>query len=50
MLAIVVFAYFAERMQIYQDIDGLSADDIASDPDLFVQFVFDSRHTFADIY
>lgn len=49
-LAIVVFAYFAERMQIYQDLDSLSVDEIASDPDLFVQFVFDSRHTFADIY
>ncbi len=30
--------------------DKFSADEIASDPDLFVQFVFDSRHTFADIY
>ena len=49
-LAIIVFAYFSERINVEHSLDHLSTDEIISDPDLFVQFVFDSRHTFADIY
>jgi hypothetical protein len=49
-LAIIVFAYFSERINVEHNLDHLTTDEIISDPDLFVQFVFDSRHTFADIY
>jgi hypothetical protein len=49
-LAIIVFAYFSERINVEHSLDHLSTEEIISDPDLFVQFVFDSRHTFADIY
>ena len=49
-LAIIVFAYFSERLHVEQDLDYLSTDEIIADPDLFSQYVFDSRHTFADIY
>jgi TBC1 domain family protein 5 len=34
-LAIIVFAYFAERLWVEQELDHLSTDEIISDPDLF---------------
>ena len=49
-LAIIVFAFFAERIQIYNDYDKLTDADIAADSDTLVSFIFYSRHTFADIY
>ena len=49
-LAIIVFAYFSERLYVEHSLDDLSTAEIIGDADLFIQFVFDSRHTFADIY
>lgn len=49
-LAIVVFAFFAERIVANQDYDNMDDETIASNPDDLVSFIFDSRHTFADIY
>lgn len=49
-LAIVVFAFFAERIVAKQDYDNMDDETIASNPDDLVSFIFDSRHTFADIY
>lgn len=49
-LAIVVFAFFAERVIASKDYDKMDADTIAEDPDDLIGFIFDSRHTFADIY
>ena len=49
-LAIIVFAYFAERVAVEEDLSGLSDSDIGADQDKLVGFLFDSRHTFADIY
>lgn len=49
-LAIVVFAFFAERLAPTQNLELLSAEDIASSPDRLCEFFFDARHTFADIY
>jgi len=49
-LAIVVVAFFAERIVAKKDYDNLDEESIASNPDDLVAFIFDSRHTFADIY
>jgi hypothetical protein len=35
-LAIIVFAYFSERINVEHDLDHLTTDEIISDPDLFV--------------
>lgn len=49
-LAIVVFAFFAERIVTKKDYNFIDDHSIASSPDDLVAFIFDSRHTFADIY
>ena len=49
-LAIVVFAFFAERVQVDTDFDSLTPEEIAQDFETLTSFIFDSRHTFADIY
>lgn len=49
-LAIVVVAFFAERIVVKKDFDHLDDESIASNSDDLVSFIFDSRHTFADIY
>jgi hypothetical protein len=49
-LAIVVVAYFAERIESKIDFSTLSTEEIANSPDNLIEFIFDSRHTFADIY
>lgn len=49
-LAIIVFAYFAERVPADDDDEKLSAAEIGGDRDLLVRFIFNSKHTFADIY
>jgi hypothetical protein len=49
-LAIVVFAFFAERIVTKKNYDFIDDDSIANNPDDLVAFIFDSRHTFADIY
>jgi hypothetical protein len=35
-LAIIVFAYFSERMNVEDNLDHLTTEEIISDPDLFV--------------
>jgi len=35
-LAIIVFAYFSERMNVEHNLDDLTTEEIISDPDLFV--------------
>lgn len=50
LLAIVVFAFFAERIVAKVDYDYMDAESIASNADNLIGFIFDSRHTFADIY
>lgn len=50
LLAIVVFTFFAERIETRIDYDNLDAETIASDQNDLINFIFDSRHTFADIY
>lgn len=49
-LAIIVFAFFAERIETKKDFDSMDADTIANSQNDLVSFIFDSRHTFADIY
>jgi len=49
-LAIVVFAFFAERIQTKYDYEDVSSEEIARSPNDLINFIFDSRHTFADIY
>jgi hypothetical protein len=49
-LAIVVFAFFAERIETFKDFDMIDADTIATNHNDLIAFIFDSRHTFADIY
>lgn len=62
-LAIVVFAFFAERVHVdftkvaqfhnYDggvDIDILTNEEVGADVESTVNFLFDARHTFADIY
>jgi hypothetical protein len=49
-LAIVVFAFFAERVPFtHGDIDSLSSQEIV-EGDLLMEYIFNSKHTFADIY
>jgi hypothetical protein len=50
LLAIIVFAFFAERIESKKDFDMIDADSIATNPNDLIEFLFDSRHTFADIY
>lgn len=50
LLAIVVFAFFAERIVAIKDYDLMDDESIASNADDLIGFIFDSRHTFADIY
>ena len=49
-LAVIVFAFFAERIEVSKDYDSIDSEAIASNPNDLVAFIFDSRHTFADIY
>ena len=49
-LAIVVFAFFAERVTPKKDYEFIDDHSIATNPDDLVSFIFDSKHTFADIY
>lgn len=49
-LAIVVFAFFAERLPAAADLDARPPEEVAASPELLAQCVFDARHTFADIY
>jgi hypothetical protein len=49
-LAIIVFAFFAERIGTKKEYDFIDDETIASNPDDLIAFIFDSRHTFADIY
>jgi hypothetical protein len=49
-LAIVVVAYFAERIESNKDFDTMSVYEISNTPENLTEFIFDSRHTFADIY
>ena len=49
-LAIIVVAFFAERLDCSKDFDKMSVEEIGGDTDLLTQFIFDARHTFADIY
>lgn len=45
----MVFAFFAERLTC-KSLEHLTPEEIAESPETFTSFVFDSRHTFADIY
>ena len=49
-LAMVVIAFFAERVQTDKDFDSMTIEEIANDNELLITFIFDYRHTFADIY
>lgn len=49
-LAIVVIAYLAERVETDLDFDNMTVDEISSSPETLGAFLFDSRHMFADIY
>ena len=49
-LAIVVVAYFAERIDTKKDFDTMSLYEISNSTENLTEFIFDSRHTFADIY
>jgi hypothetical protein len=49
-LAMVVMAFFAERLHTTQNFDIMSSEEIASNNDDLINFIFDYRHTFADIY
>ncbi len=49
-LAIIVFAFFAERLPPAEALDSKADAEVAASPELFAQVVFDGRHTFADIY
>lgn len=49
-LAIVVIAYLAERIETDMELDQLSDAEIASSAENLTAFIFDSRHMFADIY
>lgn len=49
-LAIIVFAFFAERVETAKDFDSMAAEEIGEKADTLVEFIFDYRHTFADIY
>jgi hypothetical protein len=49
-LAMVVMAFFAERVHTTKDFDHMTSDEIASNTDDLISFIFDYRHTFADIY
>jgi len=49
-LAIIVFAFFAERLPPAVALDSKADAEVAASPELFAQVVFDGRHTFADIY
>lgn len=49
-LAMVVFAFFAERIKCKKNYDEMNSETIASNNDDIINFIFDSKHTFADIY
>lgn len=49
-LALVIVAFFAERIDTKEDFDKLKDEEIASDHDKLTDFIFDARHTFADVY
>lgn len=49
-LAIIVFAFFAERIECKSDYDSMNDEQIVSNEDDLINFLFDSKHTFADIY
>ncbi len=49
-LAMVVMAFFAERVQTSKDFSKMSNDDISDSADDLMDYIFDYRHTFADIY
>ena len=49
-LAIIVFAFFAERIRVEKDLHQLKTEDIVADSETLTGFIFDSRHTFADIF
>lgn len=49
-LSIVIFAYFAERLESDKDFDKMSTDEISKNPEILIEFVFDYRHTIADAY
>lgn len=49
-LAIVVIAYLAERVETDIDFDQWTDEQISSSPENLTAFIFDSRHMFADIY
>ena len=49
-LAIIVVAYFAERVESKREFDKMSPEEIAEDNELLTEFIFDARHTFADVY
>lgn len=50
LLAIIVFAFFAERVETNKDFDKMSDEGICEEPEDLIALIFDSRHTFADIY
>lgn len=49
-LAMVVMAFFAERIQTQTEFGKMSSESIAESTEDLVDFIFDYRHTFADIY
>lgn len=50
LLGIVVFTFFAERIETKKDYDIIDDESIADNTNDLISFIFDSRHTFADIY
>jgi hypothetical protein len=46
----VVMAFFAERVETNADFDNMTSEEIASNSDSLINFIFDYRHTIADIY
>ncbi len=49
-LAMVVMAFFAERIQTNKDFSKMNSEEISEKADDLIDFIFDYRHTFADIY
>jgi hypothetical protein len=49
-LAIVVFAYFGERQGTSLDFTKMSDKEISENPDNLCAYIFDARHTIADVY
>lgn len=49
-LALVIVAFFAERVESKVDFGKMKAEEIAEDNAKLTEFIFDGRHTFADVY